>query len=111
MPASSNSTGRIDWTTLFLLTFPPLSWAGNAIVGRLAAGTVPPVTLNWVRWVLAGMLLAPFAWRGVIAHRAALRRHAGVISAMGILSIASHNALQYLALTTSTPLTSSPTSR
>ena len=36
MHASSNTTGRIDWTTLFLLTFPPLSWAGNAIVGRLA---------------------------------------------------------------------------
>ncbi|SCU76993.1 conserved membrane hypothetical protein [Cupriavidus necator] len=104
MHASSKTTGRIDWTTLFLLTFPPLSWAGNAIVGRLAAGTVPPITLNSVRWVLAGLLLAPFAWRGVIGHRAALRRHAGVITALGVLSIASYNALQYLALTTSTPI-------
>ncbi|CAM3114101.1 DMT family transporter [Cupriavidus taiwanensis] len=104
MPASNPSTRRIDWTTLFLLTFPPLSWAGNAIVGRLAAGTVPPVALNWARWVLAGMLLAPFAWRGVVEHRAVLRRHAGVITAMGILSIASYNALQYLALTSSTPI-------
>ncbi len=104
MQASRAGSGRIDWTTLFLLTFPPLSWAGNAIVGRLAAGTVPPITLNSVRWVLAGLLLAPFAWRGVLEHRAALRRHAGVIMAMGVLSIGSYNALQYLALTTSTPI-------
>ncbi|WER47554.1 DMT family transporter [Cupriavidus sp. WKF15] len=104
MHASATATRRLDWTTLFLLTFPPLSWAGNAIVGRFAAGTVPPVTLNFVRWLLAGLLLAPYAWRGAIAHRATLRRHAGVIVALGTLSIASYNALQYLALTTSTPI-------
>jgi len=97
-------TTRLDATTLFLLTFPPLAWAGNAIVGRLAAGTVPPITLNLVRWIIAGLLLAPYAWRGVMAHRAALWRHTGVLAAMGVLSIASYNAFQYLALTTSTPI-------
>lgn len=95
---------RLESTTLFLLTFPPLAWAGNAIVGRLAAGTMPPITLNLVRWLIAGLLLAPYAWRGVVAHQATLRRHIGVLSAMGVLSIASYNAFQYLALTTSTPI-------
>ena len=95
---------RIDPTTLFLLTFPPLAWAGNAIVGRMAAGTIPPITLNLVRWIIAGLLLAPYAWRGVVAHRDTLRRHAGILTAMGLLSIASYNAFQYLALTTSTPI-------
>lgn len=104
MPSSAAGTRHLDWTTLFLLTFPPLSWAGNAIVGRLAAGTVPPITLNFARWLLAGLLLAPYAWRGAIEHRETLRRHAGVIVAMGVLSIASYNAFQYLALTTSTPI-------
>lgn len=95
---------RIDPTTLFLLTFPPLAWAGNAIVGRMAAGTILPITLNLVRWIIAGLLLAPYAWRGVVAHRDTLRRHAGILTAMGLLSIASYNAFQYLALTTSTPI-------
>jgi len=102
MPATA--TRRLDGTTLFLLTFPPLAWAGNAIVGRLAAGTFPPLTLNFVRWVLAGTLLGLYAWRGVVEHRATLRRHAGLLTAMGVLSIASYNAFQYLALTTSTPI-------
>ena len=97
-------TTRIDATTLFLLTFPPLAWAGNAIVGRLAAGTVPPITLNLVRWIIAALLLAPYAWRGVMTHRAALRQHLAILATMGLLSIASYNAFQYLALTTSTPI-------
>ncbi len=97
-------TTRIDATTLFLLTFPPLAWAGNAIVGRLAAGTVPPITLNLVRWIIAALLLAPYAWRGVMTHRAALRQHLAMLATMGLLSIASYNAFQYLALTTSTPI-------
>ncbi|CAG9175169.1 DMT family transporter [Cupriavidus pampae] len=105
MPSSASaSTRRIDGITLLLLTFPPLAWAGNAIVGRIAAGVVPPITLNLVRWALAGLLLAPYVWRGVIEHRAALRKHARVLIAMGVLSIASYNSFQYLALTTSTPI-------
>ncbi|MBU6491474.1 MAG: DMT family transporter [Burkholderiales bacterium] len=104
MPSPASGSTRLSWSTLFLLTFPPLSWAGNAIVGRLAIGAVPPITLNFARWAFAGLLLAPYAWRGVVEHRATLRQNLGVIAAMGVLSIASYNALQYLALTTSTPI-------
>ena len=39
--------------TALLLTLPPLLWAGNAVVGRLAVGAVPPVALNFVRWLQA----------------------------------------------------------
>ena len=33
-----------------LLCITALCWAGNAIVGRLAAGHIPPVTLSFLRW-------------------------------------------------------------
>lgn len=103
---TSPATGQHGsmWQTLFLLTFPPLSWAGNAIVGRLAAGSVPPVTLNFIRWALAALILTPWVWKSVRAHRVALRANAGLIVVLGVLSIASYNAFQYLALTTSTPI-------
>jgi drug/metabolite transporter (DMT)-like permease len=104
MPTPPLASRTPGWQTLFLLTFPPLSWAGNAIVGHIAAGAVPPITLNFLRWLIAALLLTPLAWRGVVEHRAALRRHAGLITVLGMLSIASYNALQYLALTTSTPI-------
>ncbi|HJW12351.1 MAG TPA: EamA family transporter, partial [Albitalea sp.] len=41
---------RIDARTAVLMTLPPLLWAGNAVVGRLAVGSVPPLTLNFLRW-------------------------------------------------------------
>ena len=40
-------------STLAVLTLPPLLWASNAIVGRMAAGAIPPFTLNFLRWALA----------------------------------------------------------
>ncbi|WP_232346343.1 DMT family transporter [Cupriavidus sp. USMAA2-4] len=104
MGLDSRHTPPSRWGTLFLLTFPPLSWAGNAIVGRLAAGHVPPITLNFIRWVIAGAILACFAGRSLLAHRGALQRHAVMLWVLGALSIASYNALQYLALKTSTPI-------
>ena len=48
-----------------LLTVPPLLWAGNAVLGRLLVGHVPPLTLNFIRWLLTVLLLLPFAWRAL----------------------------------------------
>ena len=41
------------------MTLPPLLWAGNAVVGRLLVGQVPPLTLNLLRWLLAALFLLP----------------------------------------------------
>ena len=35
--------------TAALLTTATLLWAGNAVVGRMVIGLVPPVTLNFLR--------------------------------------------------------------
>ena len=54
-------THKLSPGTALLLTIPPLLWAGNAVVGRLMQGLVPPVTLNFLRWVLAFAILLPLA--------------------------------------------------
>src|SRR5215207_7525638 len=94
---------RLTPATALLLTLPPVLWAGNAVVGRLVNGLVPPITLNFLRWALAFALLLPLAgW--------ALRRGSGLwahwrrFAVLGLLGVGCYNALQYLALTTSTPL-------
>ena len=51
-----NSRPRLTLLTVLLLTLPPLLWAGNAVVGRLVNDLVPPITLNFLRWVLAFVL-------------------------------------------------------
>ena len=97
------SPAPIDVRTALLMTLPPLLWAGNAVVGRLLAGSVPPLTLNFLRWTLAALILAPLGWRALRDGRAIARAWPYLL-ALGCLGVGAYNALQYLALTTSTPL-------
>ncbi|MEK8033527.1 DMT family transporter [Ideonella sp. DXS29W] len=87
----------------FLLTLPPLLWAGNAVVGRLAVGAVPPIALNFSRWLLAFVLLWPLG-RQALANRQALASRWRYLALLGLLGMGSYNALQYMALHTSSPL-------
>ena len=86
-----------------LLTLPPLLWAGNAVVGRLMVGQVPPLTLNFLRWALTALLLLPLAWRVLLQWRDVQRRWPYLL-AISVLGVGLFNALQYAALVTSSPL-------
>ncbi len=94
---------RLSPTTALLLTLPPLLWAGNAVVGRMVHELVPPITLNLLRWALAFVLLLPLA-AGVLRPGSGLWTHWRRFSLLGLLSVGCYNALQYLALQTSTPI-------
>jgi drug/metabolite transporter (DMT)-like permease len=95
--------GVISARTALLMSLPPLMWAGNAVVGRLLVGHVPPLTLNALRWLLAALLLAPLGWHALRDGRA-IARSWRYLLAIGCLGVGAYNAFQYLALTTSTPL-------
>jgi drug/metabolite transporter (DMT)-like permease len=86
-----------------LMTLPPLLWAGNAVVGRLMVGQVPPLTLNLLRWALTALILLPLAWRALRPPRHIVQRWPYLL-AVGVLGVGAFNSLQYLALVTSTPL-------
>lgn len=94
---------KLTPTAALLLTLPPLLWAGNAVVGRLVSDLVSPMTLNFLRWLLAFAVLLPLA--GPVLRPSSLlwpnwRRFA----LLGLFSVGGYNALLYLALNTSTPL-------
>jgi drug/metabolite transporter (DMT)-like permease len=86
-----------------LMTLPPLLWAGNAVVGRLMVGTVPPLTLNALRWALVLLILMPLAWRALLPL-SRIRERWAYLGLTGLLGVGLYNALQYLALVTSTPI-------
>ncbi len=94
---------RLTPATALLLTIPPLMWAGNAVVGRMVSDLVPPMTLNLLRWLLAFVLLLPLA-SGVLRPGSGLWTHWRRFALLGLLSVGAYNALQYLALHTSTPI-------
>jgi drug/metabolite transporter (DMT)-like permease len=94
---------RLTPATALLLTLAPLLWAGNAIVGRLVHEMVPPIMLNFLRWVLAFLILLPLAGP-VFARGSSLWTHWRRFAVLGLLGIGMYNALQYLALQSSTPI-------
>jgi drug/metabolite transporter (DMT)-like permease len=94
---------RLTPRLALLLTLAPLMWAGNAVVGRLMVGRVPPLLLNSLRWSIAALILLPLAWR-VVRDLRAIRGAWTYLLILGTLSVGAFNSLQYLALETSTPL-------
>jgi drug/metabolite transporter (DMT)-like permease len=94
---------RITPATAIMLLIPPVLWAGNAIVGRLVNQVVPPIMLNFLRWAIALVILLPLAYP-LLAKGSGLYRHWKKLSVLGLLGIGLYNALQYLALQTSTPI-------
>ena len=96
---------RLGPGTILLLVLPPLLWAGNAVVGRVVSDLVPPMTLNFLRWALAFVILLPLA-HGVFLRSGPLSvwPHWKRFALLGLLGVGCYNALQYLALKTSTPL-------
>jgi drug/metabolite transporter (DMT)-like permease len=81
-----------------LLSITALCWAGNAIVGRLAAGHIPPVTLSFLRWSLAFLIILPFTWKHLVRDWAAIRERLGTMIVLSVTGIGVFNTLQYWAL-------------
>ncbi|MBC7992694.1 MAG: DMT family transporter [Rhizobacter sp.] len=97
--AQHHLTARIA----FFLTLPPLLWAGNAVVGRLLVGSVPPLALSGLRWALALLILLPLGHR-VFNDLQAVRARWPYLALLGFLGVGCYNAMQYFALQTSTPI-------
>lgn len=78
-------------------------WAGNAIIGKIAANAIPAFTLNFWRWILAALILCPFTFRKFRRQRSWYRENFWFVSGMAFLSVSLYNSLQYLALTYTSP--------
>jgi len=105
MSASDTTTGAAsssgNWLAnqpYLLLCITSLCWAGNAIVGRLAAGHIPPVTLSFLRWSLAFLIVIPFAWKHLKQDWDTIRARLGIMAVLSITGIGGFNTMQYWAL-------------
>jgi drug/metabolite transporter (DMT)-like permease len=103
-PASEQATrttsvaGWIANQPYLLLSVTALCWAGNAIVGRLAAGHIPPVTLAFLRWAFAFLIILPLAWTHLRRDWPAIRAKLGMMIVLSMTGISAFNMMQYWAL-------------
>lgn len=84
------------------LTAAALFWAGNAVVARGYAGTIPPLAMSFWRWVIALLVLLPFAWPHVVREWRIVTERWQHLVGLAMLSTATYNSLLYLAAQTTT---------
>jgi drug/metabolite transporter (DMT)-like permease len=92
------SEPRSTTRAFLLLGLVMLFWAGNSITGRAVRDAIPPFTLAFGRWLIAVLVLAPFAARGLWAERKAALAGWRWITALGFLGIVCFNAFIYSGL-------------
>ena len=102
-PSETSPASRLDGATVGLLILPPLVWAGNSVLGRVVADMVPPITLNFFRWLVAFVLLLPWSYP-VLKPQSPIWGQWRRYGLMSLLGVGCYNSLQYLALHTSTPI-------
>ena len=85
-------------TAFLLLALANLFWSGNWIAGRAMRDSFDPVPLNFWRWVVAALVLAPFALPGLRGKWPLIRRHAGILLLLAFMGVALFQSLVYLGL-------------
>ena len=87
-----------------LLALASLLWSGNWILGRALREAFDPVSLNFWRWLVAVVAIAPFAAREAWKKRALVRRHAGLLLLLALSGVAAFQTLVYLGLESTTAI-------
>ena len=87
-----------------LLTVTTLVWGGNAIAGKLAVGHVSPFLLTFLRWVVACLILLPFAFPHLRRDWSLIKRNLAFLCLLGATGFALFNNMMYLALTYTTAI-------
>jgi drug/metabolite transporter (DMT)-like permease len=85
-----------------LLALANLLWSGNWIAGRALRDSFDPISLNFWRWAIAALVLAPFALPALRGQGPLLRRHAGILFTLSLTGIAVFQSLVYLGLRSTT---------
>lgn len=87
-----------------LLALASLLWSGNWILGRALREAFDPVSLNFWRWLVAVLAIAPFALGEAWKKRALVRRHAGLLLLLALSGVAAFQTLVYLGLESTTAI-------
>ena len=83
----------------FLLILTTLFWSGNFIVGKSASlYDIPPFSLNFYRWLFAGLILFPFTIKEIIEKKDYILKNIGFFIILGITSITVFNSIVYYSL-------------
>ena len=82
-----------------LLILTTLFWSGNFIVGKAASiYHIPPLSLNFYRWLFAFLILLPFTFKEILRHKKYILDNISFFIILGITSITIFNSIVYYSL-------------
>lgn len=96
--ATRSGLGWLFDQPYLLLSLTSLFWAGNTVLGRFIAGHVPPITLAFIRWFGAFLVLLPFAGRHLARDWPVIRKHAGMVTVLALTGFSAFNTMAYYGL-------------
>jgi drug/metabolite transporter (DMT)-like permease len=99
-PVNDRSAPR--WQPYFLLALANLFWAGNWVLGRAMRDAFHPLTLNFWRWTIAALALAPFALPQLAGKGPLLRRHGLLLFALALTGVVLFQSFVYQGLQSTT---------
>ncbi|HEY4374376.1 MAG TPA: DMT family transporter [Burkholderiales bacterium] len=97
---SRNSAGLVRFfaSPYTLLTLTALFWSLNWVMARGLREASGPMMIAFGRWMMAALLLAPFAWSHVRREWAQLREYWRVLAFLAVTGAGAYNALTYLGM-------------
>jgi len=95
---------KIKPSPYFLLIIATVIWGGNFVVGRAFHGDIGPLSLNFWRWLLSGLILAPYAVSGFKNNLDLIRRHALLLGVLALSGMVMFHSLIYWALHTTSAI-------
>ncbi len=75
-----------------------LFWSGNFVIGRAFASDIAPLTLSYLRWQTALLILLPFTLRPLIEQWSLIMHYKWRMLLLGVLGVAGFNTFAYLGL-------------
>lgn len=90
------SKNTLAYTLLITATF---VWSANFIVGKLSTlFQVPPLTLNFYRWVLVWFLILPFTYQEILKKIPEIKKNISLLLVLGVTGVSIFNSVVYYAL-------------
>ena len=89
---------QIQSTTGYLFALAATAiWSGNYVVARGLSDSIPPVTIAFLRGLIAVVVLIPFGIRPLCRDIKTVRKHLGYLALTGFFGVTLSNTLVYIA--------------
>ena len=93
-----NENRKIYLASIYLICA-TLFWAGNFIIGKTARiNEIPPISLNFYRWLIAWFILLPFTYKEIIEKKEYILKNLGIFIILGITAVSIFNSALFYSL-------------